>query len=166
MSRVSALIGTILSLLTGCISKPAPAPQQPGVSHRLAYPVLLIGERDMRLKPDEARLISTTVASGGVYHAGYILIDSEGMEYVVKQATPFGMKSPWLDMGTSSFKVFLDLKPKSRLTLEQAKTKTLEAIRKEAVIVGVDPKNAGPAIKAATSFPELFEVSRRYWHSE
>jgi hypothetical protein len=74
------MIGALLSLFSGCSEKLAEPPKEPGMSLELRYPVLLVGERNLIVKNDEASLITTSVANGGVYYAIYTFIDSAGTE--------------------------------------------------------------------------------------
>jgi hypothetical protein len=161
------VLSAIISLLTGCNkSQPAAAPQTaapptgPGVSVVLNYPVLLIDERDVRVKDDQDQLITTTVASGGLYYASYVFIDSAGNQYSVNGATAFGRKSAWLDMGTSQFQAFIELTPRGKIELEKAKEMALDAIFKP----GDRDADAREAVKAkvdgAASFPELIEICK------
>ena len=164
--RNITVLGALISLLNGCSKKPAsPAapPEKPGVSIALHYPVLLIGGRNLLVKDDETSLVTTSVASGGIYYGGYLFLDSSGVQYKAKNATAFGRKSAWLDMGTSRFQVFLELEAKGPLALKKARAMAIEA----AIRPGVDAGNADRAIEiakskigAAASYPELIDACR------
>jgi hypothetical protein len=160
------MLSALMSLLTGCAKKPeaqALPPEKPGVSIALHYPVLLIGERDLRVKDDEASLITTSVASGGIYFGDYLILDSSGVEYVATNATAFGRKSAWLDMGTSHFQVFLELQSKGPLALKKAKALALEAAIRPLVDAGGSAQwieIAKSKIDAVASYRELIEACR------
>jgi len=172
MDRNLTMISALISLLTGCAGKPAPAPapppDKPGVSVALSYPVLLIGERDLMVKDDESSLITTSVASGGVYYGDYVFVDSAGIEYMAKKATEFGRKAAWRDMGTSRFQVFLEMKSKGGIGLENAKALALAAAtRPEVAVTGPDGKEiAAGKIGGAKSFGELIVACRDPWRAE
>jgi hypothetical protein len=164
MRRI-AMLSALLSLLTGCGRKPAPPqplPDKPGVSIALSYPVLLVGERDLKVKNDAASLITTSVANGGEYYVAYRFIDSAGNEYAPQKATAFGRKSAWLDMGRTPYEVFLELKLKGRISLAKAKADALAAaIEAGPAVIGPDGKEIATAnIGATNSFPELMEACR------
>lgn len=164
-----SLLTALLSLLTACAPKPKPAPEpaptKPGVSLPLNYPVALVDERDIRVKDDESTLITTSVASGGVYYPSYRFIDSQGIEYSVVNVTSFGRKSAIFDMGTSRFQVFLQLKSKGSIPLAKAKTLMLASVLKPEEET-IDPQRkqfATDRFQNATSFPDLIEIARDPW---
>ena len=159
------MIGALLSLFSGCSEKLAEPTKEPGMSLELRYPVLLVGERNLIVKNDEASLITTSVANGGVYYASYTFIDSARTEYVVKKATAIGQKSVWMDMGTSRFKVFLEMKSKGRIGLEQAKAMALAAATTpDVAVTGAHGKEiATSKIGRAKTFSELIEACRDPW---
>jgi hypothetical protein len=127
-------LGVLFSLLTGCAQKPI-IPTAPGVSVKLAYPVLLAGEHRTLVKDDEESLTSTTAASGLNFLVA-TLIDSSGARYSIPRVTDFGRKSSFLDMGTTPYRVFLELKPEGKVDLAQAKQVVL-AEEPEAALDGV-----------------------------
>jgi len=158
------MLSWLISLLTCCAEKPARPPEKPGVSLPLSYPVLLASERNLKVKNDETSLITTSEASGGDYYSAYAMIDSQGMEYVVKKTTAFGRKSVWRDMGTSSYQVFLDVKRKGRISLEKAKAMALAAAaRPEGAIGPNGAEIASAKIGSVKSFAELIEACRDPW---
>lgn len=156
------MFAAILSLLTGCGSR---SPDKPGVSLPLRYPVLLIGERDVIVKADEAALVTTTGASGGVYHPAYQFVDSDGAVYEVVKATAIGKQPSWRDLGTSSFQVYLRLKARQKIPLKEAKARALAAaIRPGLEAIGEEGVEIAKAkIGGATSFAELIEACRSPW---
>jgi hypothetical protein len=157
------VLSTIISLLTGCgkggsAGAPSQGAPRPGVSEVLAYPVLLIGERDLRVKGDENSLITTTGASGGLYYASYVFVDSGGIQYRVKSATGFGQKSGWSDMGTSPFQAFIELTPDGKIELQKAKEMALEALFKPGDLGPDGQERARSRIMGAASFRELIQA--------
>jgi hypothetical protein len=91
----------------------------------------------------------------------YRFIDSSGTQYSVKKATEFGRRTPSLDMGTSPFQVFLEMKSEGKISLEKAKSVALEAALKPEGVLGPDGKEiATQRIRGAKSIPELIEVCR------
>jgi hypothetical protein len=164
MRRI-AMLSALISLLTGCGRKPPPPqppPDKPGVSIALSYPVLLVGERDLKVKNDETSLITTSVAGGGEYYGAYRFIDSAGNQYAAQKATALGRKSAWLDMGTSRYEVFLELKPEGKISLAKAKADALAAaVEPGPAVIGLDGKEIATAkIGGTHSFPELIEACR------
>jgi hypothetical protein len=156
-----AMFSALISLLTGCkTSPPTPPPKKPGVSIALNYPVVLVGDRRLIVKDDEPSLITTTVSSG-VGFPEYRFIDSSGTQYSVKRVTEFGRKNAFLNMGTSPFQVFLELKSEGKISLEKAKSVALEAALKPEGVLGPHGKEiATERIHGAKSVPDLIEVCR------
>lgn len=156
--RLIALVSLLAALLSGCV-KPS-APIAPGVSVSLRYPVLLAGQHRLEVKDDEERLTTTSGATG-LNFPELTLLDSEGALYTVRKVTEFDRKSAVLDLGTSHFRVFLDLKAGGTASLAGAK-----ALVKEVALSSEDLQDgqaAAQAIDAAGSFPELIEVARKSW---
>src|SRR5689334_19259965 len=123
------VLSTLISLLTGCAPKPkqAPPPAGPGLSFQLSYPVLLAGDRNLKVQDDERSLITTTGASG-VNFLQVKIIDAGGALYEVTKVTPFGKKNMALDMGTSQYQVFLELKRVGQINLKQAQAVVMEVV--------------------------------------
>jgi hypothetical protein len=159
------VLSAIISLLTGCgkrgsVAAPSQTADKPGVSVVLAYPVLLIGERDLKVKDDQSSLITTTGAAGGLYYASYIFIDSAGNQYSAKSAKAFGQTPSWRDMGTSTFQAFIELTPAEKIELEKAKGMALQAVLKPGDLDGNATEAVRSKIMGTRSFAELIEVSR------
>ena len=157
------MLSAIISLLTGCgksqsATAPSPPPKAPGVSVALKYPVLLIGERDLRIKDDQDSLITTTVASGGLYYASYVFIDSDGNQFSLKSATAFNQTPAWRDMGTSPYQAFIELAPQGKIDLQKARDLALEALFKPGDLDEKTKAIAGSRVNAASSFQELIQV--------
>ena len=165
MVRQLIMLSALFSLLTGCLKNSEKAPTGPGVSLPLRYPVLLASDRNLVVKDDEQSLITKTEASG-LNFPEYRIIDSAGMQYKILKETPFGKKSAWLDMGTSHFQVFLELKPQGKIDLPKARQFVLGVALDKGGIVAETEK--GPAIatqriQGAKSFAELMDVCRKTW---
>lgn len=153
----------ILSLLSGCVSKPAAEPKPPtapGTSHPLVYPVLLVDSHRMHVRPSEERLTSSTVASGLAYKE-YALIDATGARFSITGVTEFGRKSVILDMGTSRFRLYLQLKPEGTLSLSQAIQLTKATAMADSSIT--DKPAAARALDAAPSIPALITLAAEPW---
>ena len=126
----------------------------------LTLPVLLANDRQLLMKENLNSLTTATVASGPNYEA-FIVLDSDGTQYTIQRVTEFGKKSVFLDMGTSQFQVFLALKAKGKLSLEQAKSLVKELAFSRGEVQNT--VTAARLIDAAQSFPELMAVSQRPW---
>lgn len=151
--RLSALV----SLLTGCGTK---APTEPGTSAVLQYPVLLIDDRRMAVRKDERSLTSATIASGLVYEE-YTLIDGNGARYAVGKVTEFGKKSGFWDMGTSQFRVFIELKAKGKMSLGELKAMAKATAGRDDNVP--DKQAAERAIDGAGTVAELIAVCSETW---
>lgn len=149
-------LSALFSFLPGCAPKP---PQGPGVSTTLQYPVLLLDSRQVIVKADQPSLITTSAATG-INFIEYTLIDSAGRRYSIPSATPFGQRSVWLDMGTSRFQVYLQLKPAGQPSLADLKSLVKQTLRPDSL---KDPAAAARKIDAATSIPHLIEICSRSW---
>lgn len=163
MDRVIVL-AALMSLLTGCSTRSAP-PANPGVSLRLSYPVLLVSDRNLAVKDDEASLTTTNGASG-LNFLEYQIIDSDGKRCSVKKVTDFGKRSALLDMGTTPFRIFLELKCKGNLSIRDAKALVLNAaLAPNGVVSGTDhgAEVAKQRIESCTSVAQLIDACRKTW---
>lgn len=159
----------VLSLLIshfGCSPKPAPAPlpEKPGTTYPLVYPVLQISERDTRVSEDEESLTTTRVSSGMSWRELHI-IDSSGSLYEVTRVTDFGRKAAWLDMGTSPYRVFLDLTPPKKIALEKVKAYLITVLKfQDKTGLFPDALEVGtPKVQNCPSLPALIDMCRRTW---
>ena len=162
------MLSALLSFLAGCAAKPKaapdPPPTGPGTSIPLVYPVVLAADRRLMVRNDEESLTTTTVSSG-LYYTEFLYIDSAGMQYSVTRVTEFGRKPAWRDMGTSPFRVFLQMQAKGKIPLEKAKPIVLESATKPDELVDAQSKAiASRRIGNARSFAELIEVCRDPLH--
>lgn len=156
IGRTIVTLSVLFSFLTGCGSKPT----GPGVSAKLQYPVLLFNDRRIIVWDDEARLTTSTLASG-INYPEFTLIDSGGAQYSVRKVTEFGKTSGWFDMGTSSFHVYLDLKSAGRPDLSKVKELLKKHIAGRAAIgIQEDAGSAVRVVESATSIQELMALCR------
>jgi hypothetical protein len=162
MDRFIVLAG-LMSLLTGCSARSAPA-TTPGVSLELSYPVLLVSDRNLIVKDDEASLTTTTAASG-VNFPEYKIIDSSGRALSVVKVTSFGKRSEFLDMGTTPFRVFLELKRESKLSIEDIKELVANAaLAPNGIVSGTNGAEiAKQRIDACKSLSQLIDACRKTW---
>lgn len=162
------MLTAILSFLTGCFSRPAqlpPKPEKPGLTYALQYPVLLIFERRIEVRDDEQSLLTTRITTGLNFLEARIVEPSAGLSTVAR-VTPFGQKSWLLDMGTSPFRMFLDLRRGKPLTLDKAKALVMEAVHQPYGAYADSPgrvQNANEKVQACRSIPELIEACRESW---
>jgi hypothetical protein len=157
--RTIVKLSVLLSLLTGCAERPAaPVPTAHGVSAPLRYPILLAGARQLAVKDNEESLTTTSVATG-LNFLEFTLLDSDGHKYTIVKVTPFGWKSPLLDMGSSPFRVYLELKSRGVLSLVEANSMVRAAARAGGEVQ--DAHDVSRAIDGATSFLRLIEVCRK-----
>lgn len=155
--RVFVNLFGLLSFFPGCAPR---KPEGPGVSEPLQFPVLLIGQRRVVVKPDEQKLIATNVATG-INFPEFTLIDSAGRQFSILQVTEFGKTSGLLDMGTSRFQVYLRLKPAGQPSLAQVKSLVKQtAIHPETV---KDPEAAGREVDQAATIAQLIESCSTSW---
>jgi hypothetical protein len=157
------VLSSLISLLAGCAAK-APVAEKPGVSLALNYPVLLASDRNLLVKDDELNLTTTTVASG-VNFPEFKLITADGAVYSIVKVTEFGKKSTFMDMGTSQFRVFLELKRDPEMTLQTAKAFVLGvALSPNGDVSGErGAAIARKRIDGCKSFAELVEACRKTW---
>jgi hypothetical protein len=133
----------------------APPPDAPGVSVQLHYPVLLVSPHKFAVKDDEESLTTTTVASG-LNFPEYFVIDSQGAKYSVIKVTDFGRKSTILDMGTTAYRVFLEMKSAGQADLSDAQALVEKSI--------ADPSTAArQTIRSTKSIAELIERCLNSW---
>ncbi len=150
-------LGLLFSLLTGCPTKP---PTAPGTSAPLVYPVLLFSENNLNVYNDESAL-TTTRAATGIPYTLYTILDSSGAQFAIQKVTDFDNQSGFLNMGTKSYCIFLQLKSKGAPNLDKAKD-TLKATTHR--YDQVQNKNAADvAIDGAKSYRELIEMCGHPW---
>jgi hypothetical protein len=158
-------ISALISLLTGCVKRPAEPPKAPGASAALSYPVLLAGERNLVVKDDEESLTTTTVASG-LNFPQFKVIDSDGMEYSIRKVTEFGKQSIFLNMGAKPFRVFLEMEGDGKISLSKAKNVVLGVALEPNGMVSSTPHGtqiATETIQGVQSLAELIQVCRKTW---
>lgn len=148
------------ALITGCASPKPLVPDRAGTSIPLTYPALLIGTEvpTLNVYGSEMELTTTQVSTGLSYPVQQI-IDSSGNYYVVSRSAPFGkVKSVWLDMGTTPYRVFLELKLKKHVNLEQARKMVLEAVRSPRAGWVKDPVALQKAVRWVQSYRSIGDL--------
>ena len=162
------MLTAILSFLTGCLPRPAPLPpkpERPGLTYALQYPVLLLFERRVEVRDDEQSLLTTRITTGLNFREARIVEPSGGLSTVAR-VTPFGQKSWLLDMGTSPFQMFLDLRRGKPLPLDKAKALVMEVVHQPYGAYADSPRslqNATEKVNACRTVRELIEACRESW---
>ena len=158
------LLGALFTLLSGCTSpKPPPAPGKAGTSIQLAYPILLLStlSPDITVFENEERL-TTTTQSSSFNPLTQQIIDSNGGLYSVKKATPVSeMRGVWRDMGTSSYRLFLEIKLDKQIDIGQAKHMVLESVRSPSSDWNQPPDRLKRTIERVQSYPTLADLIAR-----
>jgi hypothetical protein len=166
---MKVMLWTMLLTLIGCAPDPSksapsslPLPDKPGVSLPIAYPVLMAGNKTFRVFDDEETLTTTRVSSG-FYYGDMAMIDSGGDLFKTVRITDFDRKPAWRDMGTSPYRVFLDLQSKGKPNLDKLKAMLIDVAR-ENHDTGLDYPNgltvATQRIQVCKSVPELIKECR------
>jgi hypothetical protein len=162
------MLSALISFLAGCAAKPAPekpAPEKPGTTFPLSFPVLLVDDRDLKVYDDEAGL-TTTRGAAGMGYTEYQVIASDGMTYSILKETQFGRRAWFMDMGTSPYRVFLEMKKRDVITLPKAKALVLRtALAPHGPVDGSAPgaEIATQRIQSCQSVAGLIEVCRKTW---
>ena len=163
MSRKIIVLSALISWMTGCAAKPAP--EKPGATFPLEFPVLLVSDRNLEVYDDEDSLTTTTTASSMGY-TEYQVIASDGMTYSILKETQFGRPAWFTDMGTKPFRVFLEMKKRGVITLPKAKALVLHtALAPHGPVDGAahGAEIARQRIQGCQSLPGLIEVCRKTW---
>jgi hypothetical protein len=164
MIRIMKLTA-LFSLLTGCGGSKPEAPAGPGTSIQLQYPVLLAGgeSSDIRVVDDVVTLTTAKMSAGAVY-MNLRILDAGGKLYeVVKETKPDGRSPAWRDLGTSSYRVHLELKRLRDPSLDQAKQVVLEVIQSPRSLWSLYPGGveiAAGKVRAFDTLPALIEGCR------
>lgn len=154
------MLSALLQLLTSCSFW---KPSAPGTSVPLHYPVLLFRDNDFTSRKDEKQLIETNTAVGITYE-DYTILDSSGAQYSIRKVTAFNRPrfGDFFSMGTSTFKVFLQLKSHGKPNMAKAK-ETLNAVAMRSSEIQ-NKSTATREINAARSFAELVELCSSPWN--
>jgi hypothetical protein len=146
--RTTAAVFSLLSLF-GCRPR-ASAPEKPGVSIALEYPVLLIGQGSLDVRDSEEALTSIRGASSLNLNERVVL-DSQGRLFKVKLARPIrGQESPLWSMGTKDVRYWVDVEKPSRPGWPEIQRLAMEQVH-------------SPQVLALKSVSELIAGARESW---
>jgi hypothetical protein len=125
------ILSALATLLVGCSPRKLPAPDKPGTSIQLSYPILLIGTESPQITVVDTELaLTTTTQSSSLTYTAQKIIDSKGGLYEVKTAIPVGkVPSSWRDMGTRPYRVFLEMTFRKKVNLDDARNMVLDNVR-------------------------------------
>lgn len=161
--RLASLLPALLSLLAlkGC--KPAPPPPlSVGVSHKLAYPVLLIGQNSLDVRDSEDDL-THIIPSSGMNLLERLILDSDGRLFEVTRAeSEPGSKSIWLDWGTGPRRFGIEVGERRKPDLATIRDLLLEQVKAENSIWNGDPK-AVAQVESINSVAGAIEACRTSW---
>ena len=154
------MLCSLLGLL-GC-EPHAGAPEKPGISQALTYPVLLIGQASLDVRDDENALISIPGASS-LNLLERVVLDSQGDLFTVTQASVVaGQASPMWSMGTQARVFSVTLVKQKRPSWAHVQRLVLEQVAKPNSIWNDDPQ-AKAKVQAFTDVAELLAASRTSW---
>jgi hypothetical protein len=158
------ILGALATLLAGCTTRkpPAPvlAPDKPGTSVALSYPILMLGtETPATTVVDTELAFTTTSVSSGRSYTTQKIIDSKGGLYEVKSATPIGeVRSAWLDMGTTPYRVFVEMKLRKTVSVDDARSMVLENVRSPRSQLSRPPERLRKAVEMVQSYRTLDQL--------
>ena len=154
------ILGALAALLTSCSAPKTAAPEKPGTSLQLSYPVLLIGTDAPTLNVFETeRQLTTTTKSSSLIYSVQQIVDSKGGLYAIKKAIPVGeVQGVWRDMGTSPYRVFLECKLLKRVDLEQTREMVLATVRSPRSELSRPPERLSMAVGHIRSYRTLDEL--------
>jgi 3-dehydroquinate dehydratase len=161
-ARLRGCFGALLSLalLPGCGGDDA-ASKQAGVSIKLRYPVLLIGQSSLDVRDSEQGLVSITGASSLNLNERTI-IDSDGRLFKVKRAVPMaGQRSILWDMGTSARRFHVAIVEQQQPTWLQVQELVIAQLHSPTSVSG--DERAVTRVRAMRDVPELIAASRESW---
>jgi hypothetical protein len=157
----------LAAFLTGCSpskqsasSAPVPPPDKPGISVALSFPTLLLGTDvpDISVFKTEEQLTTTSVASG-FYYTDYIIIDSAGNWYDVKRASPVGeVPNAWNRMGHVPYRVFLDVKLRKKVGVDEARNMVLANVRNPRNQLSEPPERLRSATATLESYRSIAQL--------
>jgi hypothetical protein len=113
--------------------------------------VLVMGDRRLLVK-DDMESLTTTKGATGINFFTAVILDSSGMKYTVPNVTDFDRPYALIDLGTSAYRIFLELKSGGKISLAEA----------QSLVKAIEPAGA-PVIDATHSIPELIQASRTSW---
>jgi len=159
MRRLAALVSLLSTF--GCRAS-EPLPTTAGVSLRLQYPVLLIGQASLDVRDSEDALISIQGASSLNLNERTIL-DSAGHLFKVTRAIPIAGQTPvMLDMGTSDRRYAVVVTDKGALPWSAVQQLVLAEVKKP-VSTWAGDERAIRRVQSFTDVKALVEASRESW---
>lgn len=146
--------GAVVALLTGCGSKPQ-APAKPGTSIELRYPVVLAGGGSTIAVRDSELNLTTTTGASGLNYTELQIIDSAGGLYAVRKTTSLDRPHSWQDLGTSQYRVHLELRRIRNVDVEQFRQILLEVVRAPGSAWNFSPEAQAKAAARIQGFDTL-----------
>lgn len=157
-----ACILAMASFLPGCGSG-KPAPDKPGVTQPLRYPVLLIGQATVDVRDSEVELTTIRGASS-VNLVERAILDSDGRLFRVVRAQPIaGERSILWDMGTSPRRFHVEVALDGRPSWSEVQARVVAEVRNPRSIWNGDAR-AVSRVLACRDAAELIEASRESWN--
>jgi hypothetical protein len=131
-----------------------------GTSVPLSYPILLLGTEAPDITVFETELAFTTTSqSSSLAYTLQQIIDSRGGSYEVKTATPIGeVPGVWRDMGTTRYRVFLDMKFRKRVSVDDARKMVLNIVRSPRSQLSRPPERLRNTVGSLQSYRTLDEL--------
>src|SRR5262249_31452722 len=103
--------------------------------------------------------LTTTTQSSSLIYTAQRIIDSKGGLYEVKTASPIGeVRSAWKDMGTSPYRVFLEIRFREQVSVEDVRKMVLENVRSPRNQLSRPPERLRKAVEAVRSYRNLDEL--------
>jgi hypothetical protein len=135
-------------------------PDRVGTSVQLSYPILLLGTDSPEIAVIESELaLTTTTQSSSLIYTAQRIIDSKGGLYEVKTATPIGeVRSAWKDMGTSPYRVFLEMRFRKQVGVEDVRNMVLDNVQSPRNQLSRPPERLRKAVEAVRSYRNLGEL--------
>jgi len=115
---------------------------------------------------DDKDTLITTRGSSGLSFLDMKIIAADDKVYEIRKVTPFGKKFFLMDLGTSPFQVYLELKRPRPITLPKAKALVIDVVTAPHGFVS-DTANglrvATDRVQGAKSVADLIEPCRTSW---
>jgi hypothetical protein len=158
--RLLKIFGALATLLAGCSPRKAPAPDKPGVSVVLSYPILLLGTDVPSISVFKtAEQFTTTSAASSISYRAQKIIDSTGGWYEVKTATPVGdVPSPWKSMGNVPYRMFIEMKLRKKVSVDEARNMVLANVRNPSNQLSRPPERLRNTTTALESYRTIAQL--------